>query len=81
MTVTEVEIVAADSELDETDQRILALAASGLSTEAIAQETTYSKQAVAWHLGRLMRAWRAPNRTALVSLAFVKGWITARRGE
>jgi DNA-binding CsgD family transcriptional regulator len=79
VTVAEVELVPADSDLDEADKAILTLAASGLSTEAIAQETAYSRQAVSWHLGRLMRVWHAPNRTALVSLAFVKGWIDARR--
>ena len=81
VTVAELELVPADSDLDDTDQQILALAASGLSTDAIAEETAYSRQAVAWRIGRLMKAWDAPNRTALVSLAFVKGWIGARRAR
>lgn len=79
VTAAEVELVPVESDLDDSDRRIVALAAAGLSTEEIARETSYSRQAIAWHLGRLMKAWRAPNRTALVSLAHVKGWIAARR--
>ncbi|MFJ4222204.1 LuxR C-terminal-related transcriptional regulator [Curtobacterium luteum] len=74
----EIDLVARAPGLDESEERMLALAAQGLSNDQIASETSYSRQAVAWHLGRLMRTWRAPNRTALVSVAFVKGWIRAR---
>ncbi|MCA5922655.1 MULTISPECIES: helix-turn-helix transcriptional regulator [Curtobacterium] len=75
----DIDLVAHAPGLDETEERMLALAARGLSNDAIAKETAYSRQAVAWHLGRLMRSWNAPNRTALVSVAFVRGWIRSRR--
>lgn len=78
---TDVDLVATVPGLDGTEEQMLALAAQGLSNDAIARETAYSRQAVAWHLGRLMRACGAPNRTALVSVAFVRGWIRARRGS
>ncbi|MGU3409505.1 helix-turn-helix transcriptional regulator [Microbacterium sp. M1A1_1b] len=80
-TDTDVELVAAVPGLDETEEQMLALAAQGLSNDAIAKETAYSRQAVAWHLGRLMRACGAPNRTALVSVAFVRGWLRSRSGR
>lgn len=73
-----IDLIARAPGLDESEERMLALAAQGRSNDEIASETSYSRQAVAWHLGRLMRTWRAPNRTALVSIAFVKGWIRAR---
>lgn len=75
----DIDLVASAPGLDETEERMLALAARGLSNDAIAKETAYSRQAVAWHLGRLMKSWNAPNRTALVSVAFVRGWIRTRR--
>ncbi|WP_439692542.1 helix-turn-helix transcriptional regulator [Curtobacterium sp. SP.BCo] len=78
VTTGEIDLVAGAPGLDETEERMLALAAHGLSNEQIAKETSYSRQAVAWHLGRLMRSWKAPNRTAMVSVAFVKGWIRSR---
>ncbi|OII10958.1 hypothetical protein BIU97_08765 [Curtobacterium sp. MCBA15_009] len=81
VTTGEIDLVAEAPGLDDTEERMLALAAHGLSNDAIARETSYSRQAVAWHLGRLMRTWKAPNRTALVSIAFVKGWIRARCSE
>ncbi|MCJ1688455.1 LuxR C-terminal-related transcriptional regulator [Rathayibacter sp. VKM Ac-2927] len=73
-----VELVVVDSELEEAEERMLTLTAYGLSNEGIAKATSYSKQAVGWHLSRLMKAWKAPNRTALVTMAFVKGVIVPR---
>ncbi|WP_369813627.1 LuxR C-terminal-related transcriptional regulator [Frigoribacterium sp. RIT-PI-h] len=58
-----IELVTTDTELDEAEQRMLTLTAYGLSNAEIAQATSYSRQAVGWHLGKLMRAWKAPNRT------------------
>ncbi|MBF4607622.1 helix-turn-helix transcriptional regulator [Curtobacterium sp. VKM Ac-1393] len=78
-TTGEIDLVAHVPGLDETEEQMLALAAQGLSNDQIAKETAYSRQAVAWHLGRLMRSWCAPNRTALVSVGFVRGWIRSRR--
>lgn len=74
----ELELVARGPSLEDSDERVLELAARGLSTDQIAEEMAYSRQAVAWRLGRLMKTWRAPNRTALVSFAFARGWLAAR---
>ena len=72
------DLVAEAPDLDDVERDMLTLTAYGLSNSEIARETAYSRQAVAWHLARLMRAWNAPNRTALVSVAFVKGVIRSR---
>ena len=73
-----IDLVVASPDLDGTEERMLELTAQGMSNEAIAEATSYSRQAVGWHLARIMRVWKAPNRTALVALAFVKGAIVAR---
>lgn len=73
-----IDLVAEVPGAEATEQQMLTLAAKGLSNDEIARETAYSRQAVAWHLARLMRACGAPNRTALVSMAFVRGWMRAR---
>lgn len=74
-TAEDLQLVARAEHLDVEDERMLELAARGLSTAEISTETAYSRQAVAWRLGRLMKSWRAPNRTALVAFAFAKGWL------
>jgi len=73
-----IRLVASSPELDEADEDMLAMAAHGMSNEQIATATSYSRQAVGWRFSRLMRAWRTPNRTALVAVAFVKGVLVAR---
>lgn len=66
--------VAADAgAVDPQEQEILRLVADGRSNAEIAEATHYSRQAVVWHLSRLMRRWRAPNRAALVAAAFANG--------
>ncbi|MBC7761127.1 MAG: hypothetical protein H7201_04890 [Candidatus Saccharibacteria bacterium] len=75
---TTLDLVAQSPSLDDIETTMLTLAAYGLSNEEIARKMSYSKQAVVWHLSRLMKAWKAPNRTALVSLAFVRGVIRSR---
>jgi DNA-binding CsgD family transcriptional regulator len=75
------ELVATSPDLDEAEERMLVLAALGHSNEVIATATSYSRQAVGWHLSRIMRVWKAPNRTALVALAFVKGVLAPRRTQ
>jgi DNA-binding CsgD family transcriptional regulator len=72
------DLVADAPDLDDVERQMLTLTAYGLSNAEIARETAYSRQAVAWHLARLMRTWSAPNRTALVSVAFVRGVIRSR---
>ncbi|MFC5275979.1 helix-turn-helix transcriptional regulator [Brachybacterium sacelli] len=78
LTAEDIDLVPRTPDLEESDERMLALAAHGFSNQEISQETSYSKQAVAWRLGRLMKVWKAPNRTALVSFAFAKGWLRPR---
>lgn len=73
-----IELVAVDPTLSDAEARMLTLAAYGHSNDHIARATSYSRQAVGWHLSRIMRAWKTPNRTALVALAFVKGVLVAR---
>jgi DNA-binding CsgD family transcriptional regulator len=60
---------------------MLALAANGASTEEIADATSYSPQAVKWHFARAMKAWKVSNRTALVSIAFLRGVLVRRKRE
>ena len=80
-TLTSLELVATSPDLDDAEERMLVLAALGHSNEVIATATSYSRQAVGWHLSRIMRVWKAPNRTALVALAFVKGVLVPRRAQ
>jgi len=47
-------------------QKILALIAHGETTKTIAVELGISEQAVKWHVGRLLKEFGAPNRSALV---------------
>ena len=76
--LSDVELAAASEALTADEADMLTLAAYGLSNEEIARSTRFSRQTVAWHLSRLMRSWRAPNRTALVAVAFVRGALVAR---
>jgi DNA-binding CsgD family transcriptional regulator len=76
--LSDVELAAASDSLTADEADMLTLAAYGLSNEEIARSTRFSRQTVAWHLSRLMRSWRAPNRTALVAVAFVRGALVAR---
>jgi DNA-binding CsgD family transcriptional regulator len=76
--LSDVELAAASDALTADEADMLTLAAYGLSNEEIARSTRFSRQTVAWHLSRLMRTWRAPNRTALVAVAFVRGALVAR---
>lgn len=53
--------------------RILALAAAGETTAAIAAAVGLTTDGVNYHLTRMARRWHAPNRTALVARAYVLG--------
>lgn len=69
----------ADDSIREPSLEMVAMAASGASTEEIARATAYSPQAVKWHLAQVMRAWNVNNRASLVSVAFLRGVLTWRR--
>jgi DNA-binding CsgD family transcriptional regulator len=60
---------------------MLALVAAGRSNEQIAEALDYSPQAVKWHLARVMRSWKVGNRAALVSVAFLRGALCAKRAH
>lgn len=60
---------------------MLALVAAGHSNDQIAEVLDYSPQAVKWHLARVMRAWKVGNRAALVSVAFLRGVLCAKRAH
>lgn len=57
---------------------MLALVAAGKSNHQIAEATDYSLQAVKWHLARVMRSWKVDTRTALVTVALLRGVLTHR---
>ncbi|MGX9899497.1 response regulator transcription factor [Arthrobacter sp. SA17] len=60
---------------------MVALLAAGRSNEQIAEALDYSPQAVKWHLARIMRSWKVGNRAALVSVAFLRGALCAKRAH
>ncbi len=62
-------------EVDGLELRILAMVARGFSTVETAKALHYSRQAVSYHLGRLMARFDAPNRTALVAAAYEHGLL------
>ncbi|MFJ6378589.1 helix-turn-helix transcriptional regulator [Kitasatospora sp. NPDC092039] len=55
------------------EARILAAAARGDTTAQIAREIGVTADGVNYHLARLSRRWRVPNRTALVARAYATG--------
>ncbi|MCA6092107.1 LuxR C-terminal-related transcriptional regulator [Streptomyces sp. SCA3-4] len=66
-------------EVGEVEGRILALAASGATTAAIGKAVGLTVDGVNYHLSRLSRRWRVPNRTALVAKAYVLGVLEPGR--
>jgi PAS domain S-box-containing protein len=59
--------------LHEVDARILEGIAAGLSSASLASRLFMSRQAVEYHVGRLMRRACVPNRVALVARAYSLG--------
>lgn len=59
--------------LKPTDARILEGIASGDTTLQLATTLHLSRQGVEYHVSRMLRQFRAPNRTSLVSKAFSMG--------
>ncbi|MFI2608413.1 helix-turn-helix transcriptional regulator [Kitasatospora sp. NPDC018619] len=60
-------------EVSPVEARILAAAARGDTTAQIAREIGVTADGVNYHLARLTRRWRVPNRTALVARAYATG--------
>ncbi|MGW3071522.1 helix-turn-helix transcriptional regulator [Kitasatospora sp. NPDC001132] len=61
------------AEVSPVEARILAAAARGDTTAQIAREIGVTPDGVNYHLTRLTRRWRVPNRTALVARAYATG--------
>ncbi|MFF8828830.1 PAS domain S-box protein [Streptomyces sp. NPDC015131] len=59
-----------------TEKRILALVASGATTDRIARSVGLTADGVNYHLTRLSRRWGVPGRTALVARAYVLGVLS-----
>lgn len=55
------------------DARILEGVAAGASSVQLASRLFLSRQGVEYHIGRLLRRFRVPNRTALVGRAYSLG--------
>ncbi|WP_217195894.1 helix-turn-helix transcriptional regulator [Streptomyces buecherae] len=64
------------AEVSPVEERVLALAASGATTAAMGKALGLTVDGVNYHLTRLSRRWRVPNRTALVARAYVLGVLT-----
>ncbi|MFE4518092.1 helix-turn-helix transcriptional regulator [Kitasatospora sp. NPDC056783] len=64
-------------EVSPVEARILAAAARGDTTAQIAREIGVTTDGVNYHLARLSRRWRVPNRTALVARAYATGVLAA----
>ncbi|RKT20049.1 DNA-binding CsgD family transcriptional regulator [Streptomyces sp. 1114.5] len=65
------------AEASPVEARILAAAARGATTAQIAREIGLTADGVNYHLARLSRRWRVPNRTALVARAYATGVLAA----
>ncbi|GHF85594.1 hypothetical protein GCM10018790_73930 [Kitasatospora xanthocidica] len=65
------------AEVSPVEARILAAAARGATTAQIAREIGLTADGVNYHLARLSRRWRVPNRTALVARAYATGVLAA----
>ncbi|WP_051709112.1 LuxR C-terminal-related transcriptional regulator [Streptomyces sp. NRRL S-350] len=65
------------AEVSPVEGRILAAAARGATTAQIAREIGLTPDGVNYHLARLSRRWRVPNRTALVARAYATGVLAA----
>ncbi|WP_049651749.1 helix-turn-helix transcriptional regulator [Kitasatospora sp. MY 5-36] len=61
------------AEASPVEARILAAAARGDTTAQIARALGITPDGVNYHLARLSRRWRVPNRTALVARAYTTG--------
>ncbi|MER7395144.1 LuxR C-terminal-related transcriptional regulator [Streptomyces sp. NPDC000151] len=62
--------------LSPVESRILALAASGATTAAIGKDLGLTVDGVNYHLTRLTRRFRVPNRTALIARAYTLGLLS-----
>ncbi|MFC5721479.1 PAS domain-containing protein [Streptomyces gamaensis] len=71
-------VVEPMAEVSVVEGHILALAAAGATTAAIGKAVGLTVDGVNYHLTRLTRRWRVPNRTALVAKAYVLGVLSVR---
>ncbi|MDI5970878.1 PAS domain-containing protein [Streptomyces sp. SL13] len=64
--------------VDDIDARLLALAASGATTDAMARAVGMTADGVNYHFSRLAERWAVRGRTALVARAYVLGVLDPR---
>jgi PAS domain S-box-containing protein len=63
--------------LTELDARILEGVAAGISTIGLAAKLYLSRQGVEYHVGTMLKKFKAPNRAALVSRAYAMGVLAS----
>lgn len=63
--------------LTELDARILEGVAAGISTIGLATKLYLSRQGVEYHVGTMLKKFKAPNRAALVSRAYAMGVLAS----
>ena len=59
--------------LSELDARVLEGVATGISTVQLASKLYLSRQGIEYHVGAMLRRFKSPNRSALVSKAYSQG--------
>ncbi len=64
------------AQVSPVESRILALAAAGATTAAIGKDLGLTVDGVNYHLTRLTRRYRVPNRTALIARAYTLGLLS-----
>jgi DNA-binding CsgD family transcriptional regulator len=59
--------------LSELDAKVLEGVAAGISTVQLASKLYLSRQGIEYHVGAMLRQFKSPNRSALVSKAYSQG--------
>jgi DNA-binding CsgD family transcriptional regulator len=62
--------------LSELDAKVLEGVAAGISTVQLASKLYLSRQGVEYHVGAMLRQFKSPNRSALVSKAYSQGILS-----
>jgi DNA-binding CsgD family transcriptional regulator len=62
--------------ISELDAKVLEGVAAGISTVQLASKLYLSRQGVEYHVGAMLRKFKSPNRSALVSKAYSQGILS-----
>jgi DNA-binding CsgD family transcriptional regulator len=62
--------------ISELDAKVLEGVAAGISTVQLASKLYLSRQGVEYHVGAMLRQFKSPNRSALVSKAYSQGILS-----